>query len=306
MSAEILILLALHNAEPHLTAQLQSFCAQTHRNWQLLVSDDRSSDQSRGMIETFKAQTPEHIVRLQTGPHAGFAQNFLSLLSHSPSDTAFIALSDQDDIWLPDKLERALGQLAKCPASRPALYCSQSWIYDESKTTMTRSKNWSKPPAFANALVENIAQGNTIVLNNSALRLAQQAAPHATSIFAHDWWLYQLISGAGGQILYDPTPTLLYRQHKENALGYRRGALLAPLKRLMSGQYTARQQNMMAALKPCLSLLTAENRTHLEGLQAARTQPFTDRLRYLRHMPIYRQTLLGQIGLTLNIALGRQ
>lgn len=154
--------------------------------------------------------------------------------------------------------------------------------------------------------MENIAQGNTIVLNNSALRLAQQAAPDATSIFAHDWWLYQLISGAGGQILYDPTPTLLYRQHRDNALGYRRGAVLQPLKRLMSGQYAERQRDTSAALEPCLELLTPQNRDHLEGFLVARESTFADRLRYLRHMPVYRQTLLGQIGLILNIALGRQ
>ena len=89
---------------------------------------------------------------------------------------SWIAFADQDDQWLAGKLSRAIAALAAKDPEVPALYCSRTWITDENLRGRRLSPSRPKPPGFANALVQNIAGGNTIVLNGAASKLIAAAA----------------------------------------------------------------------------------------------------------------------------------
>lgn len=77
---------------------------------------------------------------------------------------------------------------------------------------------FQKPPSFANALVQSLAVGNTMVLNKVARDLVVKASDY-TPVVSHDWWCYQIITGAGGIVTYDKKPSLQYRQHDKNIVG---------------------------------------------------------------------------------------
>ena len=101
----VLILLASFNGGKFLEQQLDSFSAQTHEHWNLLVSDDGSSDNTLDILARFQAKLEgRHNVSVVDGPRSGCANNFLSLLKRIPNDSSLVAMSDQDDVWLPEKL----------------------------------------------------------------------------------------------------------------------------------------------------------------------------------------------------------
>ncbi|MFX0543647.1 glycosyltransferase [Roseovarius sp. S4756] len=298
----LMILMAVYNGAGSLDQQLDSLRRQTFDAWDLTVADDGSTDQSREVIADFAKSQAAHgnKVSLRAGPGRGFAENFLTLLADLPESTGAVALADQDDIWLPEKLERAQGSLAGRPADQPALYCSRRYIWSpESAGRRQVSQNYTRPPSFANALIENIAPGNTIVLNAAAARRARSAAQtRPEGIFAHDWWLYLVLTGMGAEVIFDPEPTLLYRQHTGNALGagestrtwiWNKAAVLR-------GVFARRITGNLQALTPIEPLLTAENRARLALFRQARSVSLPRRLRLLHRAGVYRQGRASGFG----------
>lgn len=211
---EIAILLATKNGGRFLSAQLESFLWQSLVPTCLFVGDDGSSDATREILRRF-ADRSLFPMSLRDGPRLGPAQNFLRLIRDCPPWVSFAALSDQDDLWLPDHLSRGVDALRT--AQGPALYCGRSVITDTALTPLRLFPDRGHHIGFAHALVEGLAGGNTMVLNRAALDLA--ADLFSTRLTTHDWWLYQLITGVGGTVIYDRTPSVLYRQHRHNLVG---------------------------------------------------------------------------------------
>lgn len=303
----ICILLALYRGEAFLQEQLDSYAAQTHVNWSVLASDDGSQDSGPEIFRAFAARHPAHAATLLQGPGQGFARNFLFLLQNAPQEADFVALSDQDDVWYPDKLERALRNLADLPAGCPGLYCARTTICREDLSEIGPSPHFPREPDFRNALVQSIGGGNTMVLNRSALNLVQAAAARASDPVAHDWWLYQLITGYGGRILRDPVPVLAYRQHGRNAIGTNRtiAARLARIAALAQGRFRDWNTIGLAALDHAAPDFTPEARATLDRFKAARSGPALQRLRHLRRSDVYRQSRLGTLALYLACLLNR-
>lgn len=302
----IWILMGVRDGAAHLPAQLDSIAAQEGVRWRLVCSDDGSADGTRDLIAAFGRDRPG-LVRLVPGPRAGFARNYLSLIAALPEDAGPVALADQDDLWLPAKLARARRSLARVPADRPALYCARRWLWQGGTGLRPSPEPLVRRTGFGNALVENIAPGNTIVLNPAAARLARQAAHLAGAVYAHDWWLYLLISGAGGHIIADPARVLLYRQHGGNAIGAGTGLAgwIARKRAVLRGDYASRIAGNIAAMQRCAGFLTPENRQALARFDTARSAPLWPRLTGLRAAGLYRQDTADAARFWGAAALGR-
>lgn len=303
---EVTILLALYNGSRFVEAQLDSFAAQHHGDWRLIVSDDGSADDGLARVKRWASRHPAHEVRYLAGPRQGFARNFLHLLSAVESGAPFVAFSDQDDVWLPGKLERAVAALAEVPRALPALYCGHRLVCDHRLEHRRDAEHWDRPPDFRNALVQNVAPGNTIVMNRAALRLLQAAARRVTALYAHDWWAYQMVTGAGGRVIRDRTPGLLYRQHDANTIGARRGlrAHLQIAGLALGGRLRLWQAMNIEALTLAAPYLTRESRETLAAYAEARQAPWYLRPARLHRLGVFRQTPGGTFGLWLTAALG--
>lgn len=304
---QITILMGTYNGAAHLPAQLRSIAGQTHRNWQLRWRDDGSRDASPAILRSFARHFPGQVSGWQ-GPRLGFAANYLQMLRDLPERPGWVALADQDDIWMPGKLARALHCL-KGRDKVPALYCGRRWYWQPGQSRCRASPPAPRGGEFRNALIENIAAGNTIVLNPAAARLARLAAMRVrTGIFAHDWWLYLLITGVGGQIHFDAGPPQLhYRQHGANALGAACG-IAAQIRRkraVLSGSFARRLRGNLRAMGALDDLLTPENRQILRQFDRACNAPLLNRLRLLRQVRPYRQSGLGDLGFWGAAGLGR-
>jgi len=312
-TGRITILMGLYDGAAHLDEQLDSFVVQTVSDWDLVISDDGSQDSGPRMVERFaQAQRGKgRSVTLIAGPGRGVAENFLSLLANLPQGTQWAAFSDQDDVWLPNRLELGQRMLSDLPADRPALFGSATWIVEEDLSSRCQSPRFNRLPGFRNALVQSIAGGNTMLLNRAGVDLARAAAAEVlaadTVPVTHDWWLYQLISGAGGQVVRSEEPTLLYRQHGGNLHGSNRGlrASLYRLKQVCNGELARWTARNSRALLTSAHRLSPDNRALHEQFAALRSLHVVSRIRSFRQMGLYRQGRVGQAVLWLAAALGR-
>jgi glycosyltransferase involved in cell wall biosynthesis len=303
---KVSILLATFQGQGYLEEQLHSYLDQSHQNWELWVSDDGSSDQTLAILADFKNKLPKNQMSIHFGPQQGFAANFLSLTCHVDILADYYAYSDQDDVWKKEKLAKAVSWLESVPDDIPALYCGRTCLVDKHKNEIGLSPLFAKPPSFANALIQNIGGGNTMVLNNAARRLLQ-AAGECIPVIAHDWWAYMLISGSGGRVFYDSTPMLIYRQHENNLVGMNNSwpARLKRIRMLWQGRFKEWNDTNVMALESTADRLTPENQSVLEQFTAARQMGLLRRLIHFKRSGIYRQTLLGNIGLIVAAVLGK-
>jgi glycosyltransferase involved in cell wall biosynthesis len=293
----VAILMCTKNGAEFLDQQLKSIAGQTHTNWILFASDDGSTDQTRDILERFSQDCPQRVI-VKDGPEKGVCVNFLSLAIDPTIDADYFAFSDQDDIWYPDKLRRALKWLRSVSDGVPALYCGRTELMSADGQAEGLSPQFSRQPAFENALVQNLAGGNTMIFNRATKTLLERVGK--LDVVLHDWWLYQLVSAAGGMIHYDPQPMLKYRQHWHNLIGSNHGwyARFIRIRTMLGGRVHESNAKNIAALNSIPKhLITPQNRAVLMLFAKATTASLVTRLIYLKRSGVYRQTFLGNCGL---------
>jgi len=297
-SSTVAILLCTLDGQRFLAEQLESIAAQTTTDWRLWISDDGSTDDTPAIIERYRTRWGDGRISMQAGPGKGVAANFLSLTRKEAIRADFYAYADQDDIWEPDKLARAIEWLTRVPAEIPALYGSRTRLIDEQGRELGYSSLIAEPPSFANALAQNVFGGNTMVFNEAARNLLR-AADEKMNIVAHDWWAYQVITGCGGKVFWDPHPGIRYRQHADNQVGSNvswAGRVLR-VDALFRGRYRTWNDLNIEALLRIFPWLTPENQAILNEFRCARNRSLVPRLIGIKRSGIRRQTLPGNLGL---------
>lgn len=268
------IVMATRDGMPFLRDQLDSFVAQDHADWSLTVGDDGSGDGTRALLEAFRADHPGRRIEILPGPRRGAAANFLATLGAAGDlpPGAAVALSDQDDVWLPDRLSRALTRIGPDGGARGTAYCSRTWIGDRAARPLRPSRRHRGGLCFGNALVQNVMAGNTMVFDAAATRILRGAVPDALAVRGgrgvahHDWWIYAFLAGAGTRLIGDDRPGLIYRQHGHNEMGASGGLGHARdrIAMLADGRYADWLDGNLEALARRADDLTPEARALLE------------------------------------------
>jgi glycosyltransferase involved in cell wall biosynthesis len=221
------ILLSSFNGSKFIAEQINSIRQQTYRRWTLLVRDDGSSDHTIAIVESLAAQDSRIALLRDSKGNLGPAASFGVLLQQAQQSGApYVALADQDDVWLPTKLARELELLQQeeraAGTATPLLVHSDLAVVREDLTLLHRSFlefqgiRHRSESALATLLIQNFVTGSTVVLNRALLDAAVPLPP----VIMHDWWL-ALCAAALGRLLYVPEATVLYRQHGRNAQGSR-------------------------------------------------------------------------------------
>lgn len=216
----IRILLSTYNGARFLPEQLASLERQTHREWFVLWRDDGSEDDTIAIMEGFSARTQRCVRVKETDARVGPTESFFILLKKAVScsdQSDIVMFCDQDDVWLPKKIEKAEKSLAERNPCFPVLYFSRQKLTDEALNIFGESKRLKFVPAFPVCLSQNVAAGCTMALNYEAARLISDIK--GPKITYHDWWSYIVVLFCGGCCVYDDTTTILYRQHLNNAVG---------------------------------------------------------------------------------------
>lgn len=297
------IILGYYNGNKYLKEQIQSILRQSHQNVDIFISDDNSSIMPDINSLGLTTEEAKRVHITTQANNLGFCKNFLTTLAKVDKTSEYFAFSDQDDIWHPNKIENALKLLSKHPEDKPALYCSRTNISDETgHAVLGMSPLFKKTPSFSNALVQSIAGGNTMVFNKAARDIIARSTTN-TKVVSHDWWCYQIISGAGGVVLYDTKPSLNYRQHPENLVGSNDSwfARLTRIRSLWEGKLRSWNDINLNALVKNKDFLTLDNQRLLDHFITMRQSSLCRRLYLMKQARLNRQTVLGNIGLLVAI-----
>jgi hypothetical protein len=296
---EVEILLATFNGDRFLNEQIDSILAQDYKNIRISARDDGSSDNTVAILNQYASRYPDRFRILPSNRGTGNAKfNFLRLIEASTAD--YICFSDQDDVWLPDKVSKTQIEMQRLESlwgkDAPLLVFTDLKVVDD-KLTITQESFWAHmridPGSidnFALMLVQSVVTGCTAMVNRGLLDLSLQLPEEASM---HDRWV-ALLASAMGKSGAVKTPTVLYRQHDQNVLGAaaptRTRSLLQSLWRPAvlqkhAAQWMASQRQAVALFRLHAPELTAEKRKLLEAyLRCERSRnPFVRIALFLRY-----------------------
>lgn len=256
------VLLAAYNGEKYIGEQLDSIMSQTFSDLSLIISDDLSTDNTPSIIRDYEKQYPDRIRHLKNRKRSGSAQNNFFRLLTSVSDE-YLMLCDQDDIWLPDKVEVTLSAMKQQEnqwgKDIPMLVHGDLSVIDQTggmihKSMAEYQKIGVHDNRFSHYLVENNITGNTVMVNRAFMDFLKYVPEECVM---HDWWL-GLLASCFGRITYIDRPLVLYRQHGGNQMGAKSG-IEQYAKRLHSRESVRENyRKMFAQAKIFLKLYGAE------------------------------------------------
>lgn len=202
-AALISVCVATYNGERYVADQLASIL-QSRLVDEVIVSDDGSSDDTRNIVMS----CGDARVRLVSGPQAGLVRNYEHLLMQARGEHIFLA--DQDDLWMPDKVETMMRALRSAD-----LAVSDCRVVDMDLKILQSSffATHSSGPGLLKNLLKNSYLGCCIAFNRSLLKFA---LPFPHPLAMHDWWL-GLVAESFGSVTFVPLPLVLYRRHQANA-----------------------------------------------------------------------------------------
>lgn len=259
------VLMSTYNGERYIAEQLRSILGQLPKEGSVVVRDDGSTDATVHTIEGFNDER----IKLHRGLNIGFARSFFELMRLAPPGADMYMLSDQDDVWLPQKVERAWRQVSQA-GSEPFLYCTDTQLVDADLRPIGVGRKRMANGCLTEALAENQVTGCTVAMNSALMRLALPEGASLRDVHFHDWWLY-VVATALGRVFCDPVPTTLYRQHGQNYIGAGLGVgrYLKMLAYLRRKNWLSSMVGQIRALKACHgSRLSAAQHGELDALYA--------------------------------------
>lgn len=218
------ILMATYNGERFVGEQIESIQGQTYENWRLLVSDDCSNDKTLDVVRRYAAEDKRIQVVSQDVKYGGAKGNFFALMKKSGA--SYVMFCDQDDVWLPKKVEKTLYTMREIEesanADAPLLVFTDMKVVDGQLGVIAESfEEFSAinptRTSFQQVVAQSLGAGCTMMVNAAARDLALEVQ-NTDDVIMHDWWL-TLLASAFGRIGYLDEPTSLYRQHGFNEIG---------------------------------------------------------------------------------------
>jgi glycosyltransferase involved in cell wall biosynthesis len=238
------IAMCTHNGELFLEEQLKSFEAQTVLPNELVIVDDQSADSTPDIVRRFAKNASFSVLFSINPTRLGITKNFE--LASSKCSGEYIFLSDQDDTWVPIKVQTFL-ELFECSIKTQLLHSNANLVDFNGKSTgatlfdtlsmpsimLTRNENGCSAAAFNELLKRNLVTGATVAFRRELLL---KALPFCDS-WLHDEWL-GMIAAANNALACIDIRLIDYRQHENNSIGaYGRG-LLEYLQLIKSSQLT--------------------------------------------------------------------
>ena len=238
------ILLATFNSSQYLSEQLESILAQDFQDFEILINDGGSADSTPELIRSYQRKFPGKIVFLGNAK-ASAIENYTTLMSRSEAE--LVMFSDHDDVWKPDKISRTLSKYRETESlsgpQTPIMVFTDLEVTDRSLNQISPSLmrySHFDPRCFSlnRLLAQNIASGNTMLLNRALLKAA---LPIPSEAVMHDHWI-TLVAAAFGKIVFLDEATLYYRQHDDNIYGAFHYSPYPLFKKLLLGREKLRKR----------------------------------------------------------------
>ncbi len=222
---KLAILLATYNGAEFLKEQLDSLFSQQEKEWDLIISDDCSKDNTPAILREYAERYPEHVFILENEISSGSSKNNFFRLMQKADDYDYLMFSDQDDVWKPDKVAHTLQAMKRLESGErdvPCLVHTDLNVVGADLSLLHESFIQSSmlDPSrcdLKQLVIQNIFTGCTMMIN-AALREKALLPADMDSIRMHDAWC-GLWAAAVGRIGFVPEKTIFYRQHGTNVVG---------------------------------------------------------------------------------------
>ena len=220
MKEQIDILLATYNGEKYLKQQIDSILNQTYQNIRLIISDDGSNDKTREILKQYE-QKEERVIVYEQNENLGCIKNFEFLLKKVEND--IYMLSDQDDVWMPEKIEKTYEKLEKEKAD--LVFTDLEVVDSELQTIYVSFNDFMKLSRKIHKYINtdkinylyNCVTGCTILSRKKWIDRILPLPTHSKYVL-HDHWIGLMVS-LEGKLAYLPEKYIQYRQHEDNEVG---------------------------------------------------------------------------------------
>lgn len=278
------ILMSTYNGQQFLAEQIRSIQEQSYTDWTLFIRDDGSSDNTKEILKDFEHQDSRiHLIDNDKSDNLGVIKSFHKLVNHDRADYYFF--SDQDDVWLPNKLELSLKEAQNYLADLPLMVYMDLKVVNQDLKIMTesmvKSQSHHANTELVQELTENTVTGGVAMINHALAEMWQVT----DDILMHDWYL-ALLASAFGNLVFIDQPGELYRQHSDNVLGAR--TLSKRFKKwirphILFAVYWDLIKNSQKQARHLLQMpLSQSNRELIEAFVTIMDKPMLERFRILR------------------------
>lgn len=237
----VAICMATYNGEKYLPEQIDSILRQSYQNFMLFIRDDCSTDKTLEILKSYQKKYSDKIIVISDNSICKSAKkNFASILEwvNVHYDFHYFMFSDQDDIWLENKIEKTLSEMLKQEKKeiKPYLIHTDLRVVDQNLNTLGnsffsyRALNYEKKDT-RHLLVQNNITGCTMLWNkafNDLIDIKDE------NVAMHDWWM-AVVASMKGEIICVPEATILYRQHEDNVVGATKVNTLSFIVKRLSG-----------------------------------------------------------------------
>ena len=217
----IFILLATYNGEKYLPEQIKSLQNQTFTDWKLLIRDDGSTDKTINIIIEYAASDSRINLISDELKRIGACQSFSELLNYA-AEADYVMFCDQDDVWLPNKIEVSIHTIKRIENENDMAALAHTDLIVVNENLEVKSKSYwdyhninPERKKINHLLIANTVTGCTIIINKKLMNLGY---PIPNGVFMHDWW-FALLASIFGTIETIHEPLILYRQHSSNSVG---------------------------------------------------------------------------------------
>ena len=213
---KISVALAAYKGEQYIAEQIGSILGQLGENDELIVSDDFPKGKTRAVVEAISSQD-KRIIYLE-GPGKGVVKNFENALKACSGDVIF--LSDQDDVWLPGKVEAVMNEIKN--GAKLVLHDASITDADLQITSPSCFEVHGANASFARNLLKNPFVGCCMAFTKDLLDMTM---PFPEGIAMHDWWIALIALKKNQKTVLLKKPFILWRRHGENVTGGKTGTV---------------------------------------------------------------------------------
>lgn len=287
-SKKIVVLLSTYNGEQYLEEQLESILRQkTEHQVDLLIRDDGSFDGTIKILKSYEEKYAPRI-RILYEENIGYIKSFFELIQKAEGYD-YYALSDQDDVWLENKIETAVARCEACAYEGPLLYGSSSFLVNDQLEIMGETQKDLKGVTWDNLLIQNFFPGHTQVFNDALCRILKDNID-CSKIYVHDFWITYM-AFLFGKAIFDNQSHTLYRQHGTNTVGFGRNRLewiRERVKRVGNSDNKKIAEQIQYFYEKYQTVMDDELKDKIELFVSSQTS-FFRRFIYICKTPLYRQ-----------------
>lgn len=254
---KVTILMSTYNGENFLMEQIESIINQTYKEIEIVIRDDGSKDDTLKILKNYEQYEN---IKIIYGENIGCAKSFWELVKMD-LDSEYYAFADQDDVWLPNKIENAIKRLEIEKLNIPCLYCTNTIVVNSQLNIISDDVSEEEIELdFCSSLIKAVSPGCTFVFNRKASEILKMYVIRGCDI--HDWVTHRIIA-CFGKVIYSRNSQILYRQHSNNLIGFQKKNLKYIVKKISNikknaGLRSSFASDLLIQYPKCINVLNSE------------------------------------------------